>query len=403
MITVEEAIKIINDSILKLPKIKVPLEKAMGRVLRQPIIADMDFPPFDRVMMDGIAIKIEDFKKGIRLFKIDGVQAAGSPQLTLNNKGACLEVMTGAIIPLGTNVVIPYEDIELDNDNQLATIKLTDLKKGKNIHKQGTDKKKGEVLISAGALIGTPEIAVAASVGSTEVWVTKNPVVGIISTGNELVEIHQKPLPHQIRRSNVYAIAAEIKKFGLKAELYHFKDDKANLKIELEKALKIHDIIILSGGVSMGKFDFVPETLEELGVEKRFHRIKQKPGKPFWFGIRNDEKVVFAFPGNPVSTFLCYHKYLVPWLKKSLGLKLLPNTYAILAEDIDLKTNLTYFLQVKIQIGESGQLLAYPKMGKGSGDHANLLVSDGFLELPAQENSYRKGDRFKLIPFRNFL
>jgi len=152
----------------------------------------------------------------------------------------------------------------------------------------------------------------------------------------------------------------------------------------------------------MGKFDFIPETLVALGVEQRFHRIQQKPGKPFWFGVKDKDKVVFAFPGNPVSTFLCYHKYLVPWLRKSLGLHQTMDINAILAEDVNIKTSLTYFLQVKTNIDDNGQLLAYPKIGKGSGDHANLLVSDAFLELPANGTIFKKGDRFKLIPFRNF-
>jgi len=402
MITVNEAINIINASILNLPQVQIPLEKALGRILRQPIIADMDFPPFDRIMMDGIAIKYEDFAKGLRSFRIQGIQAAGSPQMALTEAGCCLEVMTGAVTPLGADVIVPYEEVKIDQENLQATIHITDLKKGKNIHVKGTDKKKGAVLITEGTLIGTPEIAVAASVGASKVWVTKNPTVAIISTGNELVEIQETPLPHQIRRSNVYAIAAEMRKFGIKADLYHFKDDKDDLITALEKVLKSHDIVILSGGVSMGKFDFIPETLIALGVEQRFHRIQQKPGKPFWFGVKDKEKVVFAFPGNPVSTFLCYHKYLVPWLRKSLGLHQTMDIKAILAEDVNIKTSLTYFLQVKTNIDYNGQLLAYPIIGKGSGDLANLLVSDAFLELPANGTIFKKGDRFKLIPFRSF-
>ena len=402
MITVNEATNIINASVLNLPQVQIPLEKALGRILRQPIIADMDFPPFDRIMMDGIAIKYDDFARGLRSFKIQGIQAAGSPQMGLTESGCCLEVMTGAVIPQGADVVVPYEEVKIDQENLRATIQITDLKKGKNIHVKGTDQKKGTVLITEGTLIGTPEIAVAASVGASKVWVTKNPSVAIISTGNELVEIQETPLPHQIRRSNVYAIAAEMKQFGIKADLYHFKDDKDDLIKALEKVLKSHDVAILSGGVSMGKFDFIPETLVALGVEQRFHRIQQKRGKPFWFGVKDKEKVVFAFPGNPVSTFLCYHKYLVPWLRKSLGLHQTMDINAILAEDVNIKTSLTYFLQVKTNIDDNGQLLAYPKIGKGSGDHANLLVSDAFLELPANGTIFKKGDRFKLIPFRNF-
>lgn len=401
MIEVHEATKIIKDSILNLPKISVPIQKALGRVLMQEVVADADFPPFDRVMMDGIGIKIKDFESGLRKFQISGIQAAGAPQMKLESSGKCLEVMTGAITPIGIDVVIPYEEIEIDAENKVATVHLEETKRGKNIHRKGTDKREGDLLISSGKLMGTPEIAVVASVGLQELYVTKNPSVAIISTGNELVAINENPLPHQIRRSNVYAIEAELKQFGIKSNLFHFDDEKEVLKEELEKVLNSHDLIILSGGVSKGKFDFIPGVLEDLGVVQKFHRIKQKPGKPFWFGVKNGKKVVFAFPGNPVSTFLCYHKYLVPWLRQSLGYDRIPSRKAILAEDITIKTKLTYFLQVGTFTDENGKLFAHPIMGKGSGDHANLLSSDAFLELPGEIENYKKGEVYDLISFRN--
>lgn len=184
--------------------------------------------------------------------------------------------------------------------------------------------------------------------------------------------------------------------------MYHFNDEKAKLISELKKAVETHDVIIMSGGVSMGKFDFVPDALQALGVKKLFHRIKQKPGKPFWFGERKaDNKVVFAFPGNPVSTFLCYHKYFVPWLKKSLGFDKLQTAQAILTDDFNIKTSLTYFLQVKTTVDEEGKLIATPYVGRGSGDHANLLSSDAFLELPANTFNFKQGEVFELISFRN--
>lgn len=400
MIEVSEATKIIENCVLNLPKTQVPLEKGLGRILREELVADADFPPFNRVMMDGIAIKFEDYERGVVCFNIKGIQAAGDPQMTLESNGNCLEVMTGAVAPLGSDVVVPYEDIHIDTTNHTATIQVDEIKSGKNIHLRGTDKRKGDTLASEGTLIGTPEIAVAASIGLSKLWVTKNPSVAIISTGNELVEINETPLPHQIRRSNVYAIAAEIKQFGINSDLFHFSDEKEVLNRELKKVLQSHDLILLSGGVSKGKFDFIPEVLEALGVTKKFHRIAQKPGKPLWFGA-NENKVVFAFPGNPVSTFLCYHKYLVPWLKKSLGYHRIPKLRAMLGEDFKVKSILTYFLQVSTAVDERGSLVAYPKIGKGSGDHANLLSSNAFLELPPNTFEFKKGEVYDLIPFRN--
>jgi len=401
MIEVKEGVRIIDETVLQLPSIKVPIEKALGRILRQEIVADSDFPPFDRVMMDGVAIRFEDFESGVRDFKIEGIQAAGEPQKVLSGKNCCLEVMTGAVAPSGADVIVPYEEVEIDTDKQMAAIQADRIQKGKNIHKQGSDKQAGDVLIKEWKKIGTPEIAVAASVGLSELRVTKNPSIAIISTGEELVDIHERPLPHQIRRSNVYAIAAELQKFGIKSELYHFSDEKDKLVRELEKILETHDVILTSGGVSKGKFDFIPDALESLGVKKLFHRIKQKPGKPFWFGTSEKKKVVFAFPGNPVSTFLCYHRYFVPWLKKSLGINKFGLKKAVLADDFAVKTNLTYYLQVESYIDQNGRVIAVPKVGRGSGDHSNLLLSDAFIELPGNTFNFKKGEVFNLISFRN--
>ena len=401
MIDVDEAERIIDAAILNLSSTKVPLEKALGRVLQQTIVADADFPPFDRVMMDGIAVRFDDMKNGIREFKLTGIQAAGDAQKALAGPGTCLEVMTGAVAPAGCDLVVPYEEIEINSESKIATVNNIEYQQGKHIHKQGSDKKKGDVLVNEGCRIDASEIAISASVGLTTLNVTRNPRIAIVSTGEELVDIHEKPLPHQIRRSNVYAIVSELKKLGINADLFHLNDDEHQLFSRLEEILEAHDVLITSGGVSRGKFDHLPEVLEKLGVEKLFHRIKQRPGKPFWFGVKDrSAKVVFAFPGNPVSTFLCYHRYFVPWLKKSLGVSKHLTEKAILAEDLEIKTALTYFLQVKTELNDKGQLMAIPKVGKGSGDHANLLESDAFLELPANTYQFQKGEVFKLIPYR---
>ncbi len=398
MIEVKEASEIILRASLILPAETVSLHDAVGRVLHGEIRADMDFPPFDRVSMDGIAIKFEDFTAGIREYSVIGTQAAGEPKKSLDSHGACLEVMTGAVAPEGADTVIPYEHVEIKDG--LARVVKELIRARQNIHPQGADKKKGDMLITFGTLIGAPEIAVAASVGCAELEVVKNPSIAIISTGNELVEIDQKPLPHQIRRSNVHAIAAELHRLGIRPSLHHLQDEKEKIRMEIEKLLHEFDVLLLSGGVSKGKFDFVPQILEETGVEKQFHRVNQKPGKPFWFGKSNDGKVVFAFPGNPVSTFFCYHMYFVPWLRKSLGMSEMHEKRAILADDLDIRTQRPYFMQVWLQTGDNGCLYAHPRMGKGSGDHANLLVSNAFLHLPGRTEGFKKGGVFPVIPFR---
>jgi molybdopterin molybdotransferase len=401
MIESHEAIKIINATQLRLSVVDIPISETVGRILREDIFADTDFPPFNRVMMDGIAVKWDDFDRGIREYEIKGIQAAGSAQMSLEEKGTCLEVMTGAVAPGGADVVIPYEDIDIDKAKQKAKVNLEQIAKGKNIHFKGTDKRAGELLIQEGIELGTPEIAIAASVGKKSLKVTQNPTIAIVSTGNELVDIDTEPLPHQVRKSNVYALEAELKKLGIDSQLFHLSDDKASMLKKLADILDQNQVILMSGGVSKGKYDFVPQVLEELGVEKKFHRIRQKPGKPLIFGVKKDQNFVFAFPGNPVSTFMCFHKYFLPWLNLSLGLKKNHEYRATLAEDISIRTGLTYFLQVRASTTDDGRMLAHPIMGRGSGDHANLLRSNAFLELPSETYEFKKGEIFNLIPFRN--
>ncbi len=400
MVDVKTAEDIICSAELRLPVVSVPVDQAEGRILREDLTADEDFPPFHRVMMDGIAIRMEDLERGTRQFRITGVQAAGKPQISLETPDQCLEVMTGSMLPEGTDTVIPYEQIHIDRDKNIAILGDIQTKRGKNVHPKGTDKKKGDILVKSGFRISGPEIGLAASVGKKELKVTRNPRVAIVSTGDELVDIDVKPQPYQIRRSNVYAIRADLSGLGIGSSIYHLADKKVHLAEALGPILEAHDVLILSGGVSKGRFDFVPEILEELGVENLFHRVNQKPGKPFWFGRRQDEKVVFAFPGNPVSTFLCFHRYFVPWLRKTLGLRVKKEIRAALTEDFTFDSDRTYFLQVRTFYDSDGRLWAEPHMGRGSGDHANLNISDGFLELPGGINFFRKGEVFRLYPFR---
>jgi len=212
-----------------------------------------------------------------------------------------------------------------------------------------------------------------------------------------LVDVDQIPLPHQIRKSNSYVLAAALSELGCKADLFHVIDDEKKIKGMLEEILTKYELIILSGGVSKGKFDFIPQVLESLRVKKLFHQVSQRPGKPMWFG-QSQRNTVFGLPGNPVSTFMCFHRYVKPWLTKSLGNEIKKQS-AQLAEDYSFSPSLTYFLQVKIQ-NENGKLIAYPLSGGGSGDFANLKDVDGFLELPLHESKFQKGESFPLILFR---
>lgn len=404
MISVQDAESIIMSNLLEEKTEAVSIENSVGRVLKESITADRDFPPFDRVMMDGIAINFEEFEKGTRSFIIQELQPAGAPASALKKRKNCIEIMTGAVLSDNTDTVIRYEDVSIKENKgkKIAQIKIDDIKKGQNVHKKGKDRLEGHVLIESGRIISPAEVQVIASVGESIVQVAEPPKVAIISTGDELVDVDDTPEPHQIRKSNALGIQAALNEISIPSTLYHLTDDKELLKEKLEKILDENNVLILSGGVSKGKLDLIPAVLEELGVEKLFHRIKQRPGKPFWFGIKKDEnKFVFAFPGNPVSSFLCYYRYFKPWIIKSMGGLPKPKR-AVLMEDFHFDPNLTYFLQVRVSY-ENEQINVIPETGGGSGDLANLLRADAFLELPENSSYFKKGEVFNLFPYRFWI
>lgn len=395
MISVSEATAAILNHLYHPQTHKLKLENAVGHVLAEVITADRDFPPFDRVTMDGIAISFESWQQGKRDFAIERMAAAGTPQAKLEHKENAIEVMTGAILPAGTDTVIRYEDLIIKDHG--VHIQQVEVIKGQSIHRKGQDAKQGEVLLEPGLKLSAAEIALLASVGKSEVKVYAFPKAAIIGSGDELVAVDESPMPHQIRRSNTYAIESAMQRIGWGAKQFHLADDKEVLRSSLEKLLAEHDVLILSGGVSKGKFDFIPVVLDELGVKKVFHEVSQRPGKPFWFGVKN-KKTIFALPGNPVSTFMCFHRYILPWVSKSLGLDALPQ-WAMLAKDFSFNPRLTYFLQVSVK-NEAGKLMAYPDQGGGSGDFANLKKIDGFLELPMEKSEFKAGEVFPFVPFR---
>lgn len=398
MITVQEAINSISQYAKDYGQESIPLTEATGRILDEDLTADRDYPPFDRVTMDGIGIDHNAYKNGQRTFTIESVAAAGSPFQTLQNSDHCIEVMTGAGMPNGCDTVIRYEDIDVDEQAKTATIHEGAVVNYKqNVHFQGSDHKANKILLQKGTKLRPSDIGIGASLGHAMVNVKRVPKTAIISTGDELVDVNQVPLPHQIRKSNVFAIQARLKQYGIAANLYHLVDEKEAIRTALVKIIEIYDVIILSGGVSKGKFDFIPEILTELGVIKSFHKIKQRPGKPFWFGNRAD-KIIFALPGNPVSSFVCTKKYIEHWLCLSLGIQR-TQPHAILGAAVDFKPDLHYFLEVELEYTDKGTLIAHPRKGNGSGDFINLTRAQAFVELPRGRDHFEAGEVFPILLF----
>jgi molybdopterin molybdotransferase len=381
MIEIEEALRIILEQRINIEIEQVPIELAQGRILAENISADRDFPPFDRVTMDGIAIDFEQYKNGQTFFETEHTHTAGSSICSLNNKKKAVEVMTGAVLPIGTNCVIRYEDLQ-EKDNGFEIRSSPNI--SQNIHRKGIDKKAGEILIPSPVRLEAMQLAVAATVGKANISVYSQIKVAIISTGDELVGIDESVLEHQIRRSNAMAIEALIKPYTANVTLFHLIDDKEELKNKLSQIVDEFQVLILSGGVSMGKKDFVPDVLAELGLKKLFHKIKQKPGKPMWFGVK-DSKTVFALPGNPTSTIVCTVKYVLPWLVSQYGLKDKSQIKVKLKKTMALAGNLGHFVQANLMY-LNAETWAVPVLNNGSGDFANLSKADGFLAFPIREN-----------------
>jgi molybdopterin molybdotransferase len=399
MITVEQAEEIIQSTQRDFGIETVKLADSVGRVLRENVHADRDFPPFDRVTMDGIAIDYQQFIDGKRAFAIHSTAAAGAPEVWLKDKMKAVEVMTGAMLPQGTDTVIRYEDIQIEDG--VATIQVDQIKQGQSIHPKGSDQKIGNKLIKIGKRLSAAEIGVAATVGMMKLKVSRLPEVAIISTGDELIDIHEAPLPHQIRQSNSYQLQAALREKGIAASRIHLPDKYETIVNALEQLLAEKDFLIISGGVSKGKFDYLPKALKELQVQEHFHRVSQRPGKPFWFGSTKEGKVVFALPGNPVSAFVGLHRYVLPWVDRCLQLPA-PHfhEYARLGEAVTFEPDLTYFLPVRCRFSDKGAPFAFPLIGNTSGDLANLLQADGFLELEKGKNHFREMGHYKLYRFR---
>jgi len=394
MIVIEKALEIVLSESHNYGAEHIPLLKCVGHILAEDIITDRDAPPFDRVMMDGIAIRLGELSNSPEdHYTIQGIQAAGTPQMTLKDNKSCLEVMTGSILPKNTDTVIPYEALRIENSS-VFILNKTILQR--HIHYKGSDCRAGKLVLPKVKKINTADVGILATIGKALVRVAKRPKVAIISTGNELVDVHENPKKHQIRSSNSYTLFAALTREGLAPTLFHFPDNRVGLHQGLSELIIEYDVLLLSGGVSKGKFDLVPEVLNTIGVEKLFHGVAQKPGKPFWFGKhRSTQTKVFAFPGNPLSTFVSYHYYFRQWLYLSMGCPL-PLPVKPLAQSLPGNKSLSQFIPVKLCPLTDG---ASPLTNNGSGDLFVLAQSDGFILLPPSVAAFKEGVHFPFLGF----
>ena len=371
---------------------------AHGRVLREAVRADRDLPPFDRVMMDGFALRAADVAAGTRVFRVEGTQAAGMRAFKLGAAAdACIEVMTGAVLPEGADCVVPYEETGRDGARVILAESCGGVPVGQAVHRRGSDHRSNEVLVQPGTRLTGREIAVAAACGHDVLTVSHLPKIAVVATGDELVEVAGAVSPHQIRRSNDYALRAALATAGYPhVARFHLRDIRHEIEHLLWHIVAEFDVVVISGGVSKGKFDYLPAELDRQGVRKIYHGLGQRPGKPMWFGVSARHTPVFALPGNPVSAYTCLHRYVLPALAHaSGGTPAAPRTVS-LATTIQFKPRLAYLMPVKLSSGPAAELQATPDPGNTSGDFAGLISTDGFVELPADPVEFPAGT---LAPF----
>ncbi len=402
VLTPEGAERLILEAIPLFHREDCAIAEAHGRVLRGDLRADRDLPPFDRVTMDGFALRSASRARGVGRFRIEATRAAGMVPVALGPADdACVEVMTGSVLPEGADCVVPYEDATRLGDWVEVLPAAEPAAPGRNVHRRGSDHAKGDVILCAGVRLTGREIAVAAACGHPALTVTHSPKIAVISTGDELVEVDSLVAPHQMRRSNDHALRAALIAAGYpRADRFHLRDVRHEIEHMLWHVLAEYDVVLITGGVSKGKFDFLPSELGRQGVKKVFQGVAQRPGKPFWFGLSGRMTPVFALPGNPVSAYTCLHRYVLPALDHASGLALRTPLLAALSEGFAFKPKLACLLPVRLASGPRAELLATPCATNSSGDFAGLVGTDGFVELPAAIDEFPAG---YVAPYRAWV
>lgn len=311
--TVAEAFAIVVGHIRVLPTVRLPLSEAGGMTLGEPVVCDVDYPPFDRAMMDGFAVRAADCAEAPTTLRVRGEVAAGQAPRETVNPGEALRINTGAPMPPGADAVVVIEKVTLSDDGRQVTTPETPAP-GHHVAPRGSAVRAGEVVLEPGAVLGPAQIASAAAAGAAEVTVHRRPRLAVLVTGDELIPIEERPVGGQIRNSNGPCIVALARESGCEViDLGVVADDRGLLADRIAAGLDA-DILCITGGVSMGQHDYVPEMLAAAGVETRLRKVAIKPGKPTLFGRGPQGQAVFALAGNPVSCFVCFQIFVRPMI-----------------------------------------------------------------------------------------
>lgn len=390
MISVQEAINITLKETPVLDIEVVSLEEASGHVLAEDVYSDIDMPPFDKSAMDGYAVKYQDTKNCPSVLDVVGVIPAGVyPDFAIQS-GQSAKIMTGAPLPEGADSVQMVEKTEPLDNGKVKILESASF--GLHVSKKGEIIEAGTKVIPKGTYITPAVVSVLASVGKEEVRIHQRPKVGILVTGDELVEVHQKPNLGQIRNSNGYTLYHQVRESGAQPELLGIASDNINdLTKKIVQGLDT-DILLISGGVSMGDLDLVQDVFEKLGVQIYYKRVSIKPGKPTLFG-RKDNTLVFGLPGNPVSASTVFEVIVKPAVRKMMGFNRFHNlkVKGILEEDIQNKSKRENYHPART-LYEKDQFHVAPISSMGSADMVALAKSNSFLVVPQEVKEIKKGE-----------
>lgn len=403
MLSVAEARQIILDQVRPLPPASAPLDAAaLGLVLAEEVVSDLDLPPFDKALMDGYAIRAADLAEGRRTFTvIEEVTAGQTPRLPVG-PGQATRIMTGAPMPEGADAVVMVERSRLDGER----VYLEDRppRPGQNVLGRARELRRGERVLGPGAVLRPQEFGVLTSVGRVSVRVHPAPTVAVLPTGDEIVEPDQAPGPGQIRNSNAYMLLAQATRAGGRARLVGIARDRLDSLRPLMQIGLESDVLVLSGGVSAGKLDLVPGVLAELGVRAHFHKVAMKPGKPMYFGSFDrpgrPPAYVFGLPGNPVSSLVCFELFVRPALRRLAG-HADPGpavVQAALLEDFPYRADRpTYHPARLLPPSEKTGWQVKPVPWFGSADLRGVLAANAFVVFPAGEHHHRAGQAFPVL------
>lgn len=385
MISPDKALDIVRANAVRRAAVKVRADNADGLVLATSVRSDRDAPPFARAMMDGFAARVADAGQAPKLV---GEVAAGQAPGVEVTAGRCVQVMTGAPCPTGTEVVVPVEQAQLEQ----GRVKLPErLILGKHIATQGCDCPAGMMVLEEGQPLTPLATAVLAAVGHHRVSVYRPPTLAIISTGSELCHVEQEPAAFQIRDSNGPMLVAQARNAGLSPVMVCRAADTPESLKEALQAADDTDIVLLTGGVSMGRYDLVPGALRDHGVALLFHKVTQKPGKPLLLG-RKDNRLYFGLPGNPLASHLCFERYVLPAAQKMAGQPVRPTLHkGSLSRPVSVKTDRTLFMLASGRFREE-RLEVQPLTGNGSADIFFKQLANGYIRLEPGVHRLKPGD-----------